>query len=87
MTVYLKYPCFRFGCDDAVSTFVFMDFETTGMIGGNNDNEYRLLESKLREPQDYSNTLTKLILESAFELLISTFYSYNTTEFSNFPWL
>lgn len=54
----------RFGCDDAVSTFVFMDFETTGMIGGNNDNEYRLLESKLREPQDYSNTLTKLILET-----------------------
>ncbi|VDL66305.1 unnamed protein product [Nippostrongylus brasiliensis] len=41
-----------------------MDFETTGRIEGNNDNEFRKFESKLHEPGNYSNMLTKLIVES-----------------------
>ncbi|VDL79530.1 unnamed protein product [Nippostrongylus brasiliensis] len=62
-------PCKRikrkgFGCDEAIRTFVFMDFETTGRIEGNNDNEFRKFESKLHEPGNYSNMLTKLIVES-----------------------
>ncbi|WKY11037.1 hypothetical protein Q1695_002964 [Nippostrongylus brasiliensis] len=62
-------PCKRikrkgFGCDEAIRTFVFMDFETTGRIEGNNDNEFRKFESKLHEPGNYSNMLTKLIVET-----------------------
>ncbi|KJH49314.1 hypothetical protein DICVIV_04578 [Dictyocaulus viviparus] len=47
-----------------MKTFVFMDFETTGVMGGNQDNQRRLLEAKLCEPEDYSNTLSRLILET-----------------------
>ncbi|KAK5975852.1 hypothetical protein GCK32_006761 [Trichostrongylus colubriformis] len=54
----------RFGGGEAVNTFVFMDFETTGSIGEANDTQYRLLERKLHEPHDYSNALTKLITET-----------------------
>ncbi|XGW02907.1 hypothetical protein V3C99_014718 [Haemonchus contortus] len=56
----------RFGCGGAVNTFVFMDFETSGRVGGSgiHDAQYRLLEGKLHEPHDYSNTLIKLIMET-----------------------
>ncbi|KAJ1373472.1 hypothetical protein KIN20_035877 [Parelaphostrongylus tenuis] len=54
----------RFGSGEPVRTFVFMDFETTGMIGGNQDNQRCLLDRKLSDPEDYSNSLSKLILET-----------------------
>ncbi|KAL6740967.1 hypothetical protein Aduo_014269 [Ancylostoma duodenale] len=54
----------RLGCVDAVSTFIFMDLETTGRINGDMDSHRRHLENKLRDPQDFSNALSAVILET-----------------------
>ncbi|ETN69962.1 hypothetical protein NECAME_14974 [Necator americanus] len=54
----------RLGCVDAVSTFVFMDFETTGGFRGDMDSNRRQVEGRLRDPQDFSNSLSAVILET-----------------------
>ncbi|CAJ0591772.1 unnamed protein product [Cylicocyclus nassatus] len=54
----------KLGSGEAVKTFVFMDFETTGRIRGDMDGTRRHVNSRLRDPHDFSSALSALIAET-----------------------